>query len=189
MNDITRILESARAGDKEAADELLAVAYEELRCIAAAKMAGERAGHTLQPTALVHEAYVRLLGPDGEQPKWGGRGHFFAAVAEAMRRILIESARRRQSLKRGGDQQHTVWEDEKFAFETVGPPEELIAVDEALAALEAENPAAAEVVKLRYFTGMSIDETASALEMSPRTVDRTWRGAKVWLKKRIAGSE
>ena len=187
VSEITRILGAIEGGDDEAEEELLAAAYHELRRIAASKMASERGGHTLQPTALVHEAYLRLLGPDGAQPQWDGRAHFFGAAAEAMRRILIESARRRQSMKRGGDQVRTVWDESKFVVETVAPPEEIIAVDEALAKLQLESPDAAAVVKLRYFAGLSVDETAAALGISPRTVDRTWRGAKAWLKMEISG--
>ncbi len=186
MNEVTRILQAVESGDQEAAAELLPVAYQELRRIAAQKMASEREGHTLQPTALVHEAYLRLVSPDGEQPHWDNRGHFFAAAAEAMRRILIECARRKQAIKRGGDLDRTTWNESSLVFETAAPSEEIIAVDEALAKLETENALAAKVVKLRYFAGLSIDETASALDVSPRTADRAWRGAKAWLQLELA---
>lgn len=188
MQEVTRILQAIDDGDREAAAELLPAAYEELRRMAAQKMAGERGGHTLQATALVHEAYLRLA-PDGEQPRWETRGHFFAAAAEAMRRILIESARRKQAIKRGGDQRHETLHESQLVIETEALSEEIIAVDEALAKLEIENELAAQVVKLRYFSGLSIDETASVLEVAPRTVDRAWRGAKAWLQMELSACE
>ena len=174
MNEVTRILQAVESGDQETAAELLPVAYQELRRIAAQKMASEREGHTLQPTALVHEAYLRLVGADGEQPHWDNRGHFFAAAAEAMRRILIECARRKQAIKRGGDLDRTTWNESSLVFETAAPSEEIIAVDEALAKLEIENELAAKVVKLRYFAGLSVNETAAATGVSTSTVDRQW---------------
>jgi RNA polymerase sigma factor (TIGR02999 family) len=189
VHDVTRILEAMEAGDGEAAAELLPAAYEELRRMAAQKMAGERGGQTLQATALVHEAYLRLAGPEGEQPRWKTRGHFFGAAAEAMRRILIESARRKQAMKRGGDQVRTTMNESRLLIETDAPSEEIIAVDEALAKLEAENETAAQVVKLRYFAGLGVDETASILEISPRTVDRAWRGAKAWLQMELGDTD
>ncbi|YCM45739.1 sigma-70 family RNA polymerase sigma factor [Verrucomicrobiaceae bacterium 227] len=185
MDEITRILEAVENGEENAAAELLPAAYRELRSLAASKMGRERAGHTLQPTALVHEAYLRLSGPDGLSSKWDCRAHFFKAAAEAMRRILIESARRKDSQKRGGDFQRMTWNEEDIVFETSETSGEVIAVDEALAKLEKENPAAAEVVKLRYFAGLSVDETASILETSPSTVDRTWRMSRAWLRVEI----
>ena len=159
--------QAVEAGDAEAASRLLP--YEELKRIAAHKMAGEREGHTLQPTALVHEAYLRLLGPDGEQRTWDSRGHFFAAAAEAMRRILIENARRKVRVKRGGDMVRVTWEESQLG---IGPPsDELVAVDEALKGLEEEEPKLAEFVKLRYFAGLTVAETASVLGISSRTVN------------------
>ena len=189
MHEVTRILQAIEAGDEGASAELLPAAYEELRRMAAQKMAGERDGHTLQATALVHEAYMRLGGADGEQVRWDTRGHFFAAAAEAMRRILIDSARRKQALKRGGGYKRETWHESQLVIETDAPSEEIIAVDEALAQLEIENPKAAKVVKLRYFAGLSIDDTASVLELSPRTVDRTWRGARAWLQMHLSNEE
>ncbi len=184
MSEITRILEAVKNGDREAAEELLPLTYQELRRIAGHMMANEREGHTLQPTALIHEAYLRLAGPEGEQPDWDCRAHFFTAAAEAMRWILIDHARRKLTRKRGGDQVRTTWEE--VDFETEVPPDELLAIDEALKKLEIENPKAAEVVKLRYFAGMTVPETASTLGVSPRTVDRTWQGAKAWLFRELS---
>ncbi len=184
MGEITLILEAAKNGDREAAEKLLPLTYEELRRIAGRMMAGERAGHTLQPTALIHEAYLRLAGPEGEQPDWECRAHFFTAAAEAMRWILIDHARRKLAMKRGGDQVRTTLDEAEF--ETEHPPEELIAVDEAVKKLEAENPKAAEVVKLRYFAGMTVPEAATVLGISPRTIDRTWQGAKAWLFRELS---
>lgn len=184
MSEITRILEAVKNGDRKAAEELLPLTYQELRRIAGHMMANEREGHTLQPTALIHEAYLRLAGPEGEQPDWDCRAHFFTAAAEAMRWILIDHARRKLTRKRGGDQVRTTWEE--VDFETEVPPDELLAIDEALKKLEIENPKAAEVVKLRYFAGMTVPETASTLGVSPRTVDRTWQGAKAWLFRELS---
>jgi RNA polymerase sigma factor (TIGR02999 family) len=189
MNEFTRILQAIDDGDEAAGEELLPLAYRELRRIASHKMAAERSTHTLQATALVHEAYLRLLGPDGESPHWRSRGHFFKAAAEAMRRILIESARRRMAAKRGGGvARHTEFEESKAAARSAPPPEEIIAVDEALAKLEQDNELAGQVVKLRYFAGLSVDETAAALGISPSTVNRTWRGARAWLRIEIENS-
>lgn len=187
MDEITRILEAVKAGQSEAAEQLLPLAYEELRRIAAQQMASERAGHTLQPTALVHESYLRLLGPDKQELDWDSRGHFFSAAATAMRRILIESARRKKSLKRGGDVDHTAWSDSKLEFSV--PSEEVLAVDEALTKLEAEDPALAKVVSLRYFAGMTVPETAAALGVGTSTVDRQWKCAKAWLFQEMADEE
>ena len=184
MSEITRILEAVKNGDREAAEELLPLTYQELRRIAGHMMANEREGHTLQPTALIHEAYLRLAGPEGEQPDWDCRAHFFTAAAEAMRWILIDHARRKLALKRGGDQVRTAWDEAEF--ETEHPPEEMIAIDEALKKLEIENPRAAEVVKFRYFAGMTVPEAATVLGTSPRTVDRTWQGAKAWLFRELS---
>ena len=184
MSEITTILEAAKNGDRDAAEKLLPLTYDELRRIARHMMAGERDGHTLQPTALIHEAYIRLTGPEGGQPDWDCRAHFFGAAAEAMRWILIDHARRKLAIKRGGDRVRATFDEAEF--ETAHPPEELIDVDGALKKLEAENPKAAEVVKLRYFAGMTVPEVAKALGISPRSVDRTWQGAKAWLFRELS---
>ncbi len=185
MSEVSRILNAAESGDSLAAGPLLPLAYEELRRMASAKMASERAGHTLQPTALVHEAWLRLAGPDGEMRRWESRGHFFAAAAEAMRRILIDSARRRDSKKRGGGAVHTVLDEEQAACEQ--PPDEMLAVDEALAKLETLHPDFARIVKLRYFAGLTVPEIAAALETSESTVSRAWKSAKAWLHREMTG--
>lgn len=187
MNEVTQILNALENGDAEAGEELLPLLYSELRRIAAQRMASERDGHTLQPTALVHEAYIRLVGRDGTEQKWNSRAHFFGAAAEAMRRILIDSARKKSRLKRGGDYDRVTWEESKIG---AGPPEdELLAVHEALENLEQEDPELSVVVKLRYFAGMTISETAAALGVSDRTVTRRWECARVWLFCEISGSE
>ncbi len=183
MNDVTRILNAVENGDTRAAEQLLPLAYQELRQIAANKMASEREGHTLQPTALVHEAYLRLVGDDGNEPQWKSRGHFFSAAAEAMRRILIEHARRKMAQKRGADAPNTEFDDQKFQVEL--PPKRLLALDEALTKLEQEHPELAQIVKLRYFAGMTVPEMASCLETSTSTVNRSWKTAKVWLYREI----
>ena len=168
------------AGDSKAADKLLPLVYGELRKLAAQKMANESPGQTLQPTALVHEAWVRLA---GSNQSWRGRAHFFGAAAEAMRRILIDKARRKASLKRGQDQ--PLEELHESRIEPPVPQDEILAVHEALDALAAEDATAAEVVKLRYFVGMTIPEIAEALEISPRSADRHWVFARAWLKGAI----
>jgi len=156
MNDVTRILDAVHRGDAAATDELLPLVYGELRKIAAYKMAGEAAGHTLQPTALVHEAWMRLAGPN--EQAWQNRAHFFGAAAEAMRRILVEHARKKQALKRGAGVAHE--ELDEAVLVVNAPPDELLAVHEALDTLASEDPAAAELVKLRYFVGMTMEEAA-----------------------------
>ena len=180
-NDVTRILNALDKGDEQATAELLPLVYEELRRLAAHKMAGEMAGHTLQPTALVHEAWLRLNSARAQS--WENRAHFFGAAAEAMRRILVESARRRQSLKRGAGAAHEELHESVLVL--TAPPDELLAVHEALDQLAAEDPAAAELVKLRYFVGMTMEESATALGLPPRTAERLWTYAKVWLKREI----
>ena len=185
MNDVTRILNSIEQGDPKAADELLPLVYEELRKLAAARMARESPGQTLQATALVHEAWLRLVGSDDKQ--WDGRGHFFAAAAEAMRRILVERARRRLRLRHGGAL-------EQVDFEGVEIPalvedEQLLQVNDALDALEAENPVEAQIVKMKFFMEMKADEMAVALGVSEKTVQRHWAHAKVWLYQRIRSVE
>jgi len=181
MSDVTRILDSIEQGDPKASEELLPLVYEELRKLAAARMAREAPGLTLQATALVHEAWLKLAGSNRQQ--WQGRAHFFGAAAEAMRRILIDKARRRASQKRGGDQ--PAEELHESRIELRAPSAEVLAVHDALDALAAEDRLAAEVVKLRYFVGMSIPEIADALEMAPRSADRHWAFARAWLKQAI----
>ena len=185
MSDVTRILEAVQQGDPAAAKDLLPLVYEELRRLARSKMAQQAASHTLQPTALVHEAWLRLAGSDQQQ--WRGRSHFFGAAAEAMRRVLIDKARQKASLKRGADQ--PLDELHESAIESTTPTDEILAVHEALDALAAEDATAAEVVKLRYFVGMTIPEIAEALEISPRSADRHWLFARAWLKGAIRGRE
>ncbi|HUD81981.1 MAG TPA: ECF-type sigma factor [Candidatus Saccharimonadales bacterium] len=183
MSDVTRILEAVARGDQSSADELLPLVYEELRKLAASRMANEPPNQTLQPTALVHEAWLRLAGSNRQQ--WRGRSHFFGAAAEAMRRILIDKARRKASLKRGQDQ--PLEELHESRIEAPVPQDEILAVHEALDALAAEDATAAEVVKLRYFVGMTIPEIAEVLEISPRSADRHWVFARAWLKVAIRG--
>jgi RNA polymerase sigma factor (TIGR02999 family) len=178
MSDVTRLLDAAAAGDRRAAADLLPLVYDELRKLAAARMAAESPGHTLQPTALVHEAYLRLVGKCDDN-RWDGRGHFFAAAAEAMRRILIEAARRKHGPQRGGDfTRHDLDSDHPASPEAVP---RLLDLDEALDRLAAVDPRAAEVVKLRYFAGLTIAEAAEALGISPRTADADWAYARAWL--------
>jgi RNA polymerase sigma factor (TIGR02999 family) len=181
MNDVTRILNAAREGDPKAAEDLLPLVYEELRRIAARKMAGESAGHTLQATALVHEAWLRLAGADARG--WENRGHFFAAAAEAMRRILVEHARRRQSQKRGAGAEREPLTEAMLILSA--PPDELLAVHEALDKLAVEDLVAAELVKLRYFVGLTMEEAASALRLSKRTAENIWTYARTWLHREI----
>jgi RNA polymerase sigma factor (TIGR02999 family) len=183
LSDVTHILEAPAHGDPTAADELLPLVYQELRKLAAQKMANEAPGQTLQPTALVHEAWLKLAGSNRQQ--WRGRSHFFGAAAEAMRRILIDKARRKASLKRGQDQ--PLEELHESRIELPVPQDEILAVHEALDALAAQDATAAEVVKLRYFVGMTIPEIAEALEISPRSADRHWVFARAWLKGAIRG--
>lgn len=183
MPDVTQLLNAIDAGDPKAADQLLPLVYEELRKLAAARMAQEKPGQTLQATALVHEAWLRLAGSDQQQ--WRGRSHFFGAAAEAMRRVLIDKARQKASLKRGADQ--PLDELHESAIESTAPTDEILAVHGALDALAAEDATAAEVVKLRYFVGMTIPEIAEALEISPRSADRHWLFARAWLKGAIRG--
>ncbi|HVK11126.1 MAG TPA: ECF-type sigma factor [Gemmataceae bacterium] len=185
MGDVTQLLDAAAAGDPKAAAALLPLVYDELRKLAAVRMAAEMPGHTLQATALVHEAYLRLVG-DCQPRDWDGRGHFFAAAAEAMRRILVDDARRRQSRKRGGEM-HRVDLD---AAAPAAPPDEsaaddLLALDEALRQFEAEEPLRARLVKLRYFAGLSIPEAAAALGISVATAKRHWVYARSWLYGKV----
>jgi RNA polymerase sigma factor (TIGR02999 family) len=183
MSDVTQLLSAIDAGDPKAADQLLPLVYEELRKLAASKMSQEKPGQTLQATALVHEAWLRLAGSDLQQ--WRGRSHFFGAAAEAMRRILIDNARRKASLKRGADQ--PLEELRESAIELTAPADEILAVHDALDALSAEDAIAAQVVKLRYFVGLTIPEIAETLGISPRSADRHWHFARAWLKGAIRG--
>lgn len=183
MSDVTQLLNAIEAGDPQAADQLLPLVYEELRRLAFLKMAQEKPGQTLQATALVHEAWLRLAGSNHQQ--WRGRSHYFGAAAEAMRRILIDKARHKASLKGGLD--HPLEELHESRIELAAPSDEILAVHEALDALAAEDATAAEVVKLRYFVGMTIPEIAEALEISPRSADRHWVFARAWLKGAIRG--
>jgi RNA polymerase sigma factor (TIGR02999 family) len=178
MSDVTRILDAAAAGDPRAAAELLPLVYDELRKLAAARMAAESPEHTLQPTALVHEAYLRLVGSNSEA-QWNGRGHFFAAAAEAMRRILVESARRKQRERHGGGRHRLPILDLDIPAEPAG--EDVEALSEALDRLAAVNAQAAELVKLRYFAGLTCREAAAALSISPRKADQVWAYARAWL--------
>jgi RNA polymerase sigma factor (TIGR02999 family) len=184
MNDVTHLLSAAAAGDRQAAGDLLPLVYDELRRLAAQRLAAEPGGQTLQPTALVHEAYLRLVGA-GDEPRWDGRAHFFAAAAEAMRRILVESARRRTCLKRGGDRARLDLDEAELALPQ--PREDLLALDEALDRLAALDPVKADLVKLRYFAGCTIAEAARLLNISTTTADRHWAYARAWLHQEIAG--
>jgi RNA polymerase sigma factor (TIGR02999 family) len=178
MSDITQILAAIEQGDPRAAEELLPLVYAELRKLATAKMAEEKPGQTLQATALVHEAYLRLVGTDAG-PQWNGRAHFFAAAAEAMRRILVDQARRKLSLRRGGGLQRLPIEDQEI--EAAEPSVDLLAVHEALDRFQDVDPTAAQIVKLRYFAGLTIPQAAEALGISTSTVDRSWAYARAWL--------
>ena len=184
MSDVTHILDRVQQGDPKAAEELLPLVYEELRKLAAVRMADEKAGQTLQPTALVHEAWLKIAGAGGEH--FANRRHFFKAAATAMQQILIDNARRKQRLKHGANQAGEELHESRIAVSV--PSEELLAVNDALAALALEDPQAAEVVQMRYFVGMSVPEIADALNLAPRTVDRHWAFARAWLKRKIRAS-
>ena len=181
VSDFTRILEAAEQGDPNAAEQLLPLVYQELRRLAARKMGKEAAGHTLQPTALVHEAWLRLV--DDENKKWDGRAHFFGAAAEAMRRILIDRARKKRALRHGGGQQR---EDiQEVSLAAPGDNDQLLALSEALDRLATGHPDEARLVKLRYFVGMTNDEAAEVLGISPRTAKYHWTHARAWLYREI----
>lgn len=186
MSDVTRIFERVHEGDPNAAQELLPLVYEELRKLAAVRLAREAPGHTLQPTALVHEAYLRLVGDDGGRA-WDGRGHFFAAAAEAMRRILVENARRKRGLKHGGDRKRQPLDPDCVAAPEAA--DELLALDEALSRLAESEPKVAELVTLRYFAGLTIPQAAAQLQVSPRTADAWWAYAKAWLQAALQSPE
>ena len=182
MPDITQILQAIDRGEPRASEELLPLVYQELRRLASARMAQERPGQTLQATALVHEAYLRLVGGD-VTTSWENRRHFFAAAAEAMRRILIEKARHRARLKHGGQLDRVDLADADLALEE--PREDLLQLDEALQALEQSDPRKAELVKLRYFAGLSEEEAAKVLDISRATASRWWAFARAWLYERV----
>jgi RNA polymerase sigma factor (TIGR02999 family) len=182
VNDVTRILQAAQQGDARAANELLPLVYDELRRLAVHKMASEAPGHTLQPTALVHEAYLRLAGT-GQPQQWEGRGHFFAAAAEAMRRILVDRAREKQALKRGGNLERV--DIAAVELESPMPDEELLALDEALDRLGTVDTRAAEMVKLCFFVGLTQEEAARELGVSVSTAERIWAFARAWLLREV----
>jgi RNA polymerase sigma factor (TIGR02999 family) len=183
VSEVTQILTAIEQGDAKAADKLLPLVYDELRKLAAHKMANEKAGQTLQATALVHEAWLRLVG--NENPKFENRAHFFAAAAEAMRRILIENARRKRALRHGGGQQRVEFEQAELA--TANDDDQLLAVNEALDKLAAQSKVEAELVKLRYFVGMTLEEAAAVLGISARTADNYWAHARAWLFHELKG--
>jgi RNA polymerase sigma factor (sigma-70 family) len=205
MSDVTRILNAIERGDAQATDELLPLVYEELRLLAAQKLSHEPPGQTLQATALVHEAYLRLVGEEpplatrcdgdpelgpaqaGQPQGWQSRGHFFAAAAEAMRRILVENARRKQSGKGGGRQQRVELDESEVIGSTGPDPDSLLALDEALQRLAQADSVKAQVVKLRYFAGLTIEQTAASLDISTATAKRLWTYARAWLIRDMGG--
>ncbi len=187
MNDVTRILSAIEHGDPKAAEGLLPLVYDELRKLAARKLTQEKPGQTLQATALVHEAYLRLVGPVGDQ-HWDGRGHFFAAAAEAMRRILVDRARDRRRLKRGGDARRRHLDLDGLARDDA-PPDDLLDLDDALTALAREDPLGADLVKLRAFAGLTLGEAARALGLPRRTADLYWAFARAWLFDALHGAD
>jgi RNA polymerase sigma factor (TIGR02999 family) len=196
MSEVTQLLDAIKQGQPQAAEALLPVVYDELRKLARSKLRHEQPGHTLEATALVHEAYLRLVGEreqgagDRRQeterrgPAWDGRGHFFAAAAEAMRRILVDSARRKRRLKRGGDLERKPLDDEAIAAPEIDG--DLIELDAALDKLAAKDHRKAELVKLRYFAGLTIEQAAAALDISTTTADRDWTYARAWLFREMA---
>ena len=181
MSDITRILQDITRGNSHASEELLPLVYEELRKLASARMAQEMSGHTLQPTALVHEAWLRMV-DDGNR-KWQNRAHFFGAAAEAMRRILIENARRKSRLKRGGGQMRL--DIDELDLAAASPDDRVLLIDEALEQFKAEDPERAKIVMLKFFGGLTNQEVAESLEVTERTVERQWAYAKAWLYEKI----
>jgi RNA polymerase sigma factor (TIGR02999 family) len=185
MSDVTEILNAIERGDAGATDQLLPLVYEELRLLAAQKLSHESPGQTLQATALVHEAYLRLVGD--EPHDWQNRGHFFAAAAEAMRRILVDNARRKQARKSGGSRQRVPLDSADVADPAT--PEDILALDDALAKLAAEDPQAAEVVKLRLFAGLPVEQAAQAIGISRATAYRQWTYARAWLRSEMHGLE
>jgi RNA polymerase sigma factor (TIGR02999 family) len=184
MGNFTRVLEAIEQGDPHAANQLLPVVYDDLRRLAAQRLSLETPGQTLQPTALVHEVYLRLV--DGDRaPRWNSRAHFFGAAAEAMRRILVDSARRRRSRKRGGNHVRQDFDALEIALDDI--PEDLVALNDALTKLAATDRLAAELVQLRFFAGLPLPEIAQILHISPRTADRSWAYARAWLHQEIQG--
>ncbi len=181
MTDVTRILKVIEQGDAKAADELLPLVYEELRLLAAQKLSQEKPGQILQATALVHEAYIRLVGDEAQS--WNSRGHFFCAAAEAMRRILVESARRKGRLRRGGNRDRVSLDDVDLAIGDL--PEDVVALDEALSKLSEKKPLIGKAIELRYFTGLTLAQIAGILGVSERTVSSYWTYAKAWLYREI----
>ncbi len=181
MNEVTRIINAIQQGDGQASEELLPLVYEELRLLAAQKMSQEKPGQTLQATALVHEAYIRLV--EGGDQDWNSRGHFFKAAAEAMRRILIESARRKKRIRHGGEHERVALDVAELVFE--GPSEDVLALDEALTRLAEEDPVVAETINLRYFGGIALPQVAQILGISSRTADRYWAYGRAWLHTAI----
>jgi RNA polymerase sigma factor (TIGR02999 family) len=189
MTDVTQILLQIEQGDPSAAEQLLPLVYDELRKLAAAKLASERPGQTLQATALVHEAYLRLVGQEEGVPSWDNRGHFFAAAAEAMRRILVEQARRKKSRRRGGDRVRLDLDQNDLPLDfDATEAGRILAVHEALTELEAESPRKAQLVKLRFFAGMTLEEAAGVLDVAVPTAKRDWAAARVWLYRRMSDS-
>jgi RNA polymerase sigma factor (TIGR02999 family) len=186
VNDVTQMLAQIERGDRQAAAELLPLVYDELRRLASARLAHESPGQTLQATALVHEAYLRLVGDAADAARWTDRRHFFGAAAESMRRILVENARRKGRLKRGGEWQRTEFDEGLAVLPEV--EEDLLALDAALTKLAATDRPAAELVELRYFAGLKLPEAAAALDLPPRSADRLWAYAKAWLHREIRQS-
>ena len=185
VSELTKILHAVNGGDRSAADQLFTLVYEELHRLASAQLARERADHTLQPTALVHEVYLRLFASES----WENRRHFFGAAAVSIRRILIENARAKQALKRGGGEPRRSIDEVNLPAELPEPPEDLLALDEALKKFADEHPQAARLVELRYFTGLTLEDAAGMLEVSPRTAGRLWTFARAWLRREIEGRE
>jgi RNA polymerase sigma factor (TIGR02999 family) len=184
MSEVTRVLNAIARGDPQAEQELWPLVYQELRHLAARLMAREKPGQTLDASALVNEAYLRLVGP-ADQARWHNHRHFFAAAAEVMRRILVENVRRKKSLKRGGDRERRELDAEQLLASAPSP--DLLALDEALNRLVARDPIKAELVKLRYFAGLTLDQAAAVLDISPATADRYWAFARAWLHREITG--
>jgi RNA polymerase sigma factor (TIGR02999 family) len=186
-SNITQILQQIESGDPSAAAELLPLVYDELRKLAAAKLAHEKPGQTLQATALVHEAYLRLVGDSRQPESWDSRGHFFAAAAEAMRRILIDGARAKGRQKRQGDRRR--FDIDAIDVAVQASPDQLLAIGDALDKLEREDPAVFELVKLRYFAGLNVEQAAAALGISPATAYRHWNYARAWLYEELLGQD
>jgi RNA polymerase sigma factor (TIGR02999 family) len=185
MSDVTRILSQIDSGDPSAAEQLLPLVYDELRKLAAARLAHEKSGQTLQATALVHEAYLRLVG-DGQEQDWNSRGHFFAAASEAMRRILVDQARRKATHKHGGGR--TRFDVDMLDVAVHANPEQLLAIDDALAKLGRDDPASAQIVNLRYFAGLTVEQAAQSLGISTATAYRHWNYARSWLHSELLNS-